>query len=272
MTKKLPTRLLLIIASFLVLLGILVSIRRFSRIGLHHPVFATGWMLFALLVFLGMYNSRKKLAMMPVGKASTWLQMHVVGGFIAMGVFWMHTRSFLPRGGYLLALALLFYLVSISGIIGFILQTIYPRTLTGATRPVLYERIPAVLADLRDQASVLVQECTKETKSETLYRYYAENMQWFLAQPRFFFYTVFGSEKAPAWCNQKRTNVERYMNTLEKKYLTDLDEIVKYKLEIDTQYAAQTVMKGWLLIHVPLAAALLLLAVWHIIVVFVYTS
>ena len=230
--------------------------------------FATGWSLIALMIFLAMYNSRKRFSMIPLGKASTWLFLHVAGGLLGVGLFWMHTGGLWPKGNYEQVLALLFYLVSLSGVVGWLLQMIYPRLLSTAGVEVIYERIPAELAHLREQAQALI----LAANSETLGQYYHEQIHWFLRQPRFFFYHVIGSDKPRAWTRRQREQIQRYLNSQEKQALDQLSGMVNYKLELDVHYALQSVMKRWLLVHVPLAAALLLLAFWHIVVVFVYAG
>ena len=43
----------------------------------------TGYILFGLFIFLGALNSRKKMSMIPLGRASLWLSAHVVFGISA---------------------------------------------------------------------------------------------------------------------------------------------------------------------------------------------
>ena len=272
MKWKLSARALYLGIVTLVLLGILIIIVRISQTTLRKPAFASGWFLFGVMVFLAAYNGRKKLAMIPLGKASTWLQLHVIGGFFALLVFWSHTGELWPRGGYERVLALLFYLVSLSGIFGWLLQMYFPHLMTDSGVEVIYERIPAELANLREQAEAIVLNCTTETGSPTLARHYVERVDWFLRQPRFFLFNAIGSEKARMWRRQQHAHVLRYLNSREQKFLNELTEIIDYKLELDVQYAAQTIMKRWLFLHVPLAMALMLMAVWHVIVVHVYTA
>src|ERR1700760_3444279 len=52
--------------------------------------FITGYILFGLMVFLALYNGRKRLSMLPVGKASVWLTLHLAGGVFGLGLFWLH--------------------------------------------------------------------------------------------------------------------------------------------------------------------------------------
>ena len=49
-----------------------------------------------------------------------------------------------------------------------------------------------------------------------------------------------------------------------------LTTLAERKAEIDFHYAAQALMKRWLLLHLPLAAAVVLLALWHILLVHIY--
>ena len=49
-----------------------------------------------------------------------------------------------------------------------------------------------------------------------------------------------------------------------------LQTLAETKNKIDIHYALQTVMKRWLLIHVPLTVAVLMLVVWHVLLVHAY--
>lgn len=256
----------------MVLVGVLMLARHSVRQRLGHPAFGTGWVLITVMLFLAMYGSRKRLSMLPIGRASTWLLFHVVGGATAVCVFWFHAGRLWPKGGYLQVLALLFYLVSLSGICGWLLQMIYPRRLTGSGVEIIYERIPAELANLREQAEAIVMNCTRETGSTTLADHYLEKIDWFLRRPRFYFYNAIGSERARTWHRQQHDQVQRYLDSHERKFLEELSAIIDYKLKLDFHYAAQSVMKGWLLFHVPLSAALLFLSFWHILVVYIYVA
>ena len=61
---------------------------------------------------------------------------------------------------------------------GYFIEKIYPRRLTGTGIEIIYERIPIELADIRDECERLILECTKTTKSDTVARYYVETFDW----------------------------------------------------------------------------------------------
>ncbi len=52
--------------------------------------FLTGWALLAGIFVLTIYNVRKKLPFLPLGKSETWLQIHVYLGFFTTLLFLIH--------------------------------------------------------------------------------------------------------------------------------------------------------------------------------------
>ena len=87
---------------------------RHTHARLGNPAVVTGWWLFALLLFLCLFNARKRLAMLPLGRAAVWLRWHVAGGFLTLALYWLHTGSAWPRGLYEQLLAAAFYAVNVS--------------------------------------------------------------------------------------------------------------------------------------------------------------
>ena len=153
---------------------------------------------------------------------------------------------------------------------GYFIEKIYPRRLTGTGIEIIYERIPTELADIRDECERLILECTKTTKSDTVARYYVETFDWFFRRPRFLISHLTGSQKGDFWLEQQFANSRSYVNENEKEYLDKLHELSEFKSNIDFHFAAQRLMKSWLLIHVPAAVAMLLLAMWHLMLVNIY--
>ena len=190
--------------------------------------------------------------MLPIGKASIWLFFHLAVGFIALGIFWSHTRSLWPRGFYEQLLAGSFYLVAISGIVGYFFQKIFPRRLTQTGIEVIYERIPAQTAEIRKEAAALLSELPENTERETL--------EWFFRRPRFFFSHVLGGKKGEHW-------IRRHLEAVKNDRLIVLAGL---KNKLDIHYAIQKILKGWLWFHAPLTLFLGILILWHVVIVHVY--
>lgn len=260
----------LVVAATAAALAGLVYWHEVTRRGLGDPVFVTGYVLFGVIVFLALYSSRKKLSMLPLGQVSTWLTLHVVVGAATVVLFVLHTGTFWPMGWADRALALLFYLVSLSGLGGYALQLWLPGRLTRSGPEIIYERIPAEIAALREAAEEAVLAAVEKSGFDSLGRYYVQTLSWYFARPRFWLSHVFGGRHAEYWLQQRVATIRHHLSDAEHSALDRLAALGAAKTAVDTHYAMQSVLKGWTLFHVPLASALLTLAVWHLILVHVY--
>jgi hypothetical protein len=232
--------------------------------------FSTGWVLFFVIALLSLFGARKRLSFLPLGPASRWLKIHVAGGFMAVFMFWLHTDEVWPSSFYGQLLTVLFYAISISGIVGLLMETFFPSQLTHTKIEVIFERIPKELAGIRNEVENLVEECTKENSSSVLAEHYLETLRWYFQRPRFFMSNVCGSKKPQHWVHQQCMLLERFLNEKERKYLDKVYALAEQKRKIDFHYALQKMLKTWLLIHIPLAGAVMMMVFWHLIVIQVF--
>jgi len=234
--------------------------------------FISGWAVFGVLVALALFNGRKRLPFLPLASASWWFCFHIAGGFLALFLFWLHSDISWPKSLYNQILVIIFYSVSITGVLGLVIEKIYPKSLTQCGVEYIYERIPAGIAEIREEAESMIVECTRKTGSDTLARHYLDkkSLHWFFIRPRFFFNHIFLGQAAQHWVQNQSSLLERYLSEDEQIYLKKIFTLVDTKRKMDFHYSVQRVLKGWLLIHVPLSTALMALAVWHLIVVQVY--
>ncbi len=237
---------------------------------LGRPEFLTGYVMFGLMLGVALLNARKRLSMVPVGRAAYWLALHVLGGFLIIGLYFVHTQRIWPQGGFERAFAMLVYLVTASGIYGYVIQRFIPRRLTTSGIEIIYERIPAELARIRREAEEIALACTKEAGTDTLARHYLESLSWYFRRPRFFLGHVFALESGEHWVRFQVQTIERYLSEAERRHLAKLEALALYKDRIDFHFVGQSLLKYWLLVHVPLATALLAMMFWHIIVINVY--
>lgn len=231
----------------------------------------TGYALFAVILSLAFFKVRKRLLVLPLGTVREWMLAHVVLGALSVPLYFQHTTGSLwPGGRYEQAIAIAFYLVTLSGIAGYVLQRLLPRRLADLEGEVIYERIPSELAALREQVEELILKAVKELGSDTLGRYYTESLEWFFWRPRFLVGHVVGSGRSASWIRGRITALRRYLNEGERAYLGRIEELALRKSRLDAHYALQSVLKFWLFIHVPAAVLLVLLACWHLLVVNIY--
>ena len=236
----------------------------------------TGYTLIVVMLLVAFFNVRKKLSMIPLGKASVWLVFHVVGGLLCVALFWLHTKSIWPQGLYEGFLAGAFYLVSISGILGYFIQRMNSRKLTDTGIEVIYERIPDELREIQEKVEEYILECTEKTGSDTLANHYLDTMAWYFVKPRFYWSTLLGNltpmgvGNVRVWLRSKGASVKRYLSTEELEYFNQVEELAELKILVDRHYVYQDLNKKWLLVHVPLSVGLVIMALWHLLLVEVY--
>ncbi|MEQ8710376.1 MAG: hypothetical protein RIC36_15410 [Rhodospirillales bacterium] len=230
----------------------------------------TGYALYTTLVFLALFNLRKRLSMLPLGRASTWFALHIVIGLLSVVLFWLHTGTFWSLGLYEQVLMLLFYGACLTGITGYAIQRIIPARLIQTEYEVIFERIPGEIAEIRAEVESLILRCTDVSGADTLARHYTETADWYFRRPRFLLSHVFGTQAGEHWLHQNIGIVRRYLRDSELPYLDRLYELGQRKNRIDQHYALQGLMKIWLLAHLPLSTGLITLATWHLIIVHVY--
>lgn len=254
----------------LIVFSVVVVWQQSSELRLVDRQFAIGYLLFATVVLLALYNSLKRLVILPIAKVSFWLTLHIAGGLLAVAFFLIHVDSLWPRGAIDRALAILFYAVCLSGVIGYGLQLWLPSRLVHAGPEIIYERIPALLSTIRARVESTILEATSESGNETLGRQYLEALAWYFARPRFFWNNLIGGRRAHHWMRWHLDSVRRYLTPAEQLHLARIAELASEKRSIDQQYALQRLLKRWTIFHVPLTGAMLTLAGWHLILIHVF--
>ena len=256
-----------------------------TRVGLTFGIIALSFMVFAALLSL-----RKRYRIARIGSARVWMKAHLWLGALALPMVLFHA-AFHARGMLAFILMVLTFVVVLSGIYGAYLQHTLP---TRMFREVPYETI-------YDQIGVIQQQLVTEA------RQHAINVTQMLAPARGAGATVtltlvevpeYGTEVA-AFDTFFESTVEPYLLAQRKKAIgmdlrhstvaarafedyrkifpanawppiTALEDICSEKRQLDHQVRLHHWLHGWLLIHLPISAALLLLAFIHAIVALHY--
>lgn len=242
-----------------------------SEDGLSDSEYWTGYSLFGLFLLLAAFNLRKRLSVIPIGRAFWWHQLHVFGGILAIALFYLHVDEFWPQTGYQQLLAATVYLLLLSGIFGYLIQTVFPVKLMRNRKEIVFERIPDAIAEIREEVRKLTIDATEQLDSETLARFHNEAMDWYFSRPRFVIDHLLGGQLARYWIIKHFSVLERYTSTEEQQYITRLRSLAHRKMNIDQHYSLQGAMKLWLLFHVPTAMAALVLIFWHLLLVNIYS-
>jgi hypothetical protein len=258
-----------------------------SQPGLIYGAVGSAMMLFALLL-----NARKKKPTMRVGRLYTWMQGHVWLGLLSYPMILFHA-GFSLGGPLTTILMILFTVIVISGVAGLALQQVIPRImLEQLPMESIYEQIDHVLDQLRKEADDLVNAIVEKNTAEAFV------MEVASARPKT---VTIPTEKTPADAALRdfylqevkpflhdqaraegklstRQNAENVFDQIRKilppelhQQLEDLQLMVEERRQLLRQVRLHHLLHGWLLVHVPLSFALLVLAAVHAVAALRYT-
>jgi hypothetical protein len=232
--------------------------------------FLTGWVLFAAMLVLTFFNARKKLPFLALGKAETWLQIHIYLGFFTVVLFLIHLNFCAPHGSFEITLAWLFALVSASGVVGLIFSRTLPRRLATRGGEVIFEKIPALRHALKTGAENLA--LGADAKSAVIAEFYTKRLAPFFAGPKNFWLHVFESRRPFNALAAELNDLRRFVNETERATLDKLAALVRQKDGLDYHRALQLTLKLWLFVHIPLTYGLLIFTALHIVLVFGFSG
>ncbi len=256
---------------------------------------------FAFMIFAGLLGARKKVPVWRLGRAQTWMRAHLWLGTISFPLILFHS-GFHFGFGLTRALMWIFVVVFASGIFGAVLQHYMPR-LTTERIPMetIYEQIGRVRSQLVDEAAFLVEQgCAMltgnladatveqraaaagagtmggvtvatglnvdEEASSDLREFFEHKMRPFLQRAGAHKLEIADGSTSQAMFRQLRTLLPVSLHAT----VDDLENICEEKRELDQQTIYHRILHGWLLVHIPLSYAVLLLGAIHAVVALRY--
>jgi len=226
----------------------------------------TGWALLAGMFVLTIYNVRKKLPFLPLGKSETWLQTHIYLGFFTTLLFLIHLNFRAPHGWFEIVLAWLFVLVSGSGMVGLFFSRVLPRRLATRGGEVIFEKIPALRHALQAEAENLA--LGSDAKSPVIADFYAKRLAAFFSGPKNLWLHLAESRRPVGALLTELDELRRFANDTERVKSEKLAVLIREKDGLDYHRALQLALRLWLFVHIPLTYGLLIFTALHIVLVF----
>lgn len=239
---------------------------------------------FAFMIFAGLLGARKKVPVWRVGRAQAWMRGHLWLGMLSLPLIFFH-GGFRFGGPLTTAIMVLLIIVVASGIFGAVLQHYIPNVMTAEVPlETIYEQIDHVRQQLLEEADAFVEDVTApngplmvaaaarasaiateelpvvgEKDVEPLQAFYAREMRPFLQMPASRGHALGDTAKSKAIFEDLR----RLLPPEVHETVTDLEEICEEERQLRRQARMHHVLHDWLLVHVPLSLALLLLGAVH---------
>ena len=260
-----------------------------SVLGLFYGGVGFGFMLFA-----GLLGLRKKFPIWRIGRAQTWMRAHLWLGLLSYPIILFH-GAFHFGGPLTRVLMWMFTAVFVSGLLGAAIQHWMPRVHT-ANIPMetIYEQIDRVREQLAREAGQLVEgacaaldgELSRasagqlaaaasagtdwdvtvaegmgfdEQASAHLRKFFAEETLPYLESRGRGGRSLADPARARGQFQQLRIQLPAGVHPT----LDDLETVCEEKRQLDRQRQYHLVLHGWLLIHIPLSYAVLLLGAIH---------
>lgn len=256
----------------LIIGGMLFLIYHFFGFRFPRLVFVSGWTLLGLMLFLTAYNGRKKLPFLPALSSETWLQIHIYMGLLATLIFGMHLSFRLPTGNFESILALLFVLVTLSGMVGLWITRVFPKRLTSRGGEVIFERIPFERRALHLKARALAISAVDKTRSTTVADFFVASLEQFFEKPKNIGSHLLDSKIRPNRLLSRVNEMKRYLNEEERNIMTEIGQLIEAKNTLDYHYSLQMTLKLWLFTHIPLTYGLLVFSAVHVALVYAFSG
>ena len=260
---------------------------------------------FALMIFAGLLGARRKVPMWRVGRAATWMRGHIWLGLLSFPLILFH-GGFHFGGAVTFALMWLFVVVVVSGVVGLLLQQVLPRLmLTRVPLETVYEQIDPVVEQLRGEADELVAAAAGSLpvssarsvevrragggadermgqprsspraapvalaptpESNVLRDAYLRDIRPFLDPRHRRDGVVDTAAKSATLFRELRTALPPVLH----QTVAELESICDERRQLADQKRLHHWLHGWLLVHVPLSLALLLLGAVHAVIALRY--
>lgn len=242
-------------------------------ISLRPHAFYSGFVLLGFVFVLTLFNARKKLPFLPLFKASHWLQFHIYAGLLSIFLYGLHTNFRIPTGNLEFTLALLFAIVTVSGILGLFISRYLPRMMVRSGEALTFEKISAYETRLRREVEDLIEDTEKKNGASALGDAYVSSLSKYF-QPRsvirFFFLGHPNRFRARAM--EDLENSARYTSEDERPAVEAMQKHIDTKHNLDVQKCSQSLLRCWLFIHIPFTYSMVIVAIVHAWVAFNYTA
>lgn len=251
-------------------LAVVLLADRAHVLRLGHPSAVSGWGLLTACLLLTSFNLRKKLSFLPLGAASTWLQLHAWLGLLSLALFGLHLGLRRPSGLLEGSLAACFLGVGASGVFGLYVTRVFPHRLRTRGEEPIFERIPALRRRIQLRAEELVERAATERRSVAIPDLYLRSLAPFLSGHQHRLGHLMERRGHFQTLEARLADTRRVLGPEDQAILDELAQLVRSKEDLDYHASHQGLLKLWLFVHIPLTWALLPLAALHVVTVLAF--
>jgi hypothetical protein len=229
-----------------------------SALGLTFGIIGSAFMMFA-----GLLAGRKKFPIWRLGRAQSWMRGHLWLGLLSLPIIFFHA-GFRFGGPLTSVLMVLLIIVVASGVFGAVLQHYMPNMMTTQVpSETIFEQIQHVRDQLVAGADETIARAelaaTGEESAAPLVDFYRREMRPFLESRGKRHPLLSNPDRARSTFEGLRMLLPLGLQDAAKR----LEQICEEEGQLRRQSLLHHWLHGWLMLHIPLSFALLLLGVVH---------
>ncbi len=239
-----------------------------ARLG--HASILTGSILLACLLGLILIGVRRRLPILPLGKVSTWTQVHLYTGFFSSAVYFMHVPTLIADGVFERGLSIAFLTVTLSGFYGLYASRTLPKRLTAVEGQHRFDRVAWHRDQIAATARTLLDDLGESSGIRVLGNFYTKFLYpFFDTRPSLAYVMV------PTGIRRRRLlsglrELDRYLEEEGRGAAGKLAALVRHRDDLDYQFALQLRLRVWLVVHGTLSIVLVVGSLVHAVLVLRY--
>jgi hypothetical protein len=215
------------------------------------------------MIFAGLLAGRKKLPIWRLGRAQTWMRGHLWLGLLSLPIIFFHA-GFRFGGPLTTVLMVLLIGVVASGVFGAVLQHYMPNMMTTQVpSETIFEQIDHVreqlMANADESVAAAESSAAGEAGAAPLTDFYRREMRPFLESRGKRHPVLSNSDRSRSAFEGLRMLLPLGLQDAARK----LEQICEEERQLRRQSLLHHWLHGWLMLHIPLSFALLLLGVVH---------
>ena len=247
---------------------------------LRDPRYLDGWILLGGVSLQLYFHIAIKTHSLSPKSSTRWRKFHIFLGYLLISAFLSHTGFALPDTGLEWALWAGFVLVTLSGILGTYLAWSL-RVKHAIDERISYDGIPTRRAELAREVQAVVAKANPALNLIALPAppYDAWIMDLYTTHLRDFFQRqrnsaahLIGSQRPLKQLTDAIDNLSRYVDQQSQAKLAVIKNMVVEKDRLDFARVYLALTRGWLFVHVPVTYALTVLVVFHVLIVYAFSS
>ena len=223
----------------------------------------TGTMLLACLFVLILIGVRRRIPALPLGTASTWLQVHLYTGIFASAIYFLHVPHLIADGWIEGTLSIVFLVVTASGFYGIYASRTLPKRLTNVPGESRFDQLSWHRDQVETRANELLESVGNPSSNRVLQSFYQRYLDpYFGTRPRIHDLVIpNGIRRRQLLSGLKE--LDRYLEEEGRLISGKLSALVRKRDDLDYQFALQLRLRSWVMFHSFLSVLLVILAIIH---------